>query len=121
MSTQRIVQLLISFVVITAIAFLSERSHVLASITSAMPVKLALALWFVFSDTGGDHVLSADFCRMSILALIPTMLFLAACWFALRRGWTLPQVIALGYAVWLLSVGVYRGIEWWIKSLTQVT
>jgi uncharacterized membrane protein (GlpM family) len=119
MSTQRIVQLLISFVLITAIAVVSERSHVLASIVSAMPVKLALALWFIFSDSGGDRLLSADFCRISILALIPTMLFLGACWFALKRGWTLPQVIGLGYVVWLLAVGVYRGIEWWIKSLVR--
>ena len=49
------------------------------------------------------------------------MLFLGACWFALKRGWTLLQVIGLGYAVWLLAALVYRGIEWWIKSLVRLT
>lgn len=116
MSTQRIIQLLVSFILITVVAVLSERSRVLTSIAAVMPLKVALALWFVFADTGGDRVLSADFCRMALLALIPTAMFLVACWFALHRGWPVGWTIALGYAVWLVSLGLYRGTEWWIRA-----
>jgi uncharacterized membrane protein (GlpM family) len=114
MSTQRIYQLLLSFALITMIALLSERSRVLAAIVSPMPVKVALALWFVFTDTGGNRVLSADFCRVALFSLIPTAVFLLACWFGLRRGWPMGWTVVLGYAMWLASVGVYRGIEWWL-------
>jgi hypothetical protein len=109
-------QLLISFLLITAIALLSERSRFMASIASAMPAKLALALWFVFSDTGGDRALTADFCRTTLFALIPTAMFLVGCWFALRQGWSLGWVIAFGYGVWLASVGVYWAIESWLPA-----
>ena len=114
MSAQQITQLLISFVLITAVALVSERSRFLSSLLSVMPLKVALALWFVFGNTGGDRVLSADFCRMSLFALIPTALFLAACWLGLRQGWAVGKVLGYGYGVWLIGAGVYRGIEWWL-------
>jgi hypothetical protein len=109
-------QLLISFVLITAIALLSERSRYLTSIASAMPAKLALALWFVFTDTGGDRVLTANFRRTALLALIPTALFLLGCWFALCRGWSLGWVVGFGYAVWLVAALVYWAIESWLQA-----
>ena len=115
MSTQRIVQLTLSFVVLTVVALLSERSRALAAIAAVMPLKVTIALFFVFSDTGGDRALSADFCRVALLALIPTAMYLLACWLGLGRSWPLGRVVAVAYGVWLASLGVYRGIEWWLR------
>ena len=89
MSAQRFHHLVLSLVLVTVIALLSERSRLLTAIVSPMPLKVALALWFVFSDTGGDLGLAIDFCRMALLGLIPTAAFLLACSCALRRGWGL--------------------------------
>jgi len=119
-STQRIIQLAISFAVLTVVALLSERSRALAAIAAVMPLKVTIAKrlwspWFVFSDTGGDGALSADFCRVALLALIPTAMFLLACWLGLGKGWPLGRAMGVAYAVWLASLGVYRGIEWWLR------
>ena len=116
MSPQRIVQLLVSFLALTVVALLSERSHTLAAITAVMPLKVTVALLFVFSDTGGDGALSADFCRTAALATIPTAMFLGACWVGLRQGWSLGRVVVMGYAVWLAAIGAYRGVEWWVRG-----
>jgi uncharacterized membrane protein (GlpM family) len=115
MSTQRVIQLLLSFVVLAIVALLSERSRALAAIAAVMPLKVTIALFFVFTDTGGDRVLSADFCRVALLALIPTAMYLLACWLGLSKSWPLGWVVAVAYASWLLSLGVYRGIEWWLR------
>jgi hypothetical protein len=114
-SSQRLIQLLLSFVVLTAVALLSERSHVLSAIAAVMPLKVTIALWFIFSDTGGDLALSADFCRTALIALVPTAVFLLACVFGFSRSWPLGRVLAVSYVVWLLSVAVYRGLEWWLQ------
>jgi uncharacterized membrane protein (GlpM family) len=114
-SSQRLIQLLLSFVVLTVVALLSERSHVLSAITAVMPLKVTIALWFIFSDSGGDPVLSSEFCRTALLALIPTAVFLLACVFGFSRTWPLGRVLLVGYAVWLVSVGAYRSVEWWLK------
>lgn len=104
MSSQRILQLLVSFVLLTVVALLSERSHTLVAFAAVMPLKVTIAvrLWspgFVFGDSGGEVALSADFCRTAALALIPTAMFLLACWLGLRRGWPLGRVVVVGYVV----------------------
>ena len=116
MSTQCIYQLLVSFGILTAIAVISERSHVLASVVSVMPLNITFALWFVSTSTGGNAALSADFSRMVTFGLIPTALFTVACWFGFRQGWPLGRVLVVGYAVWLAAMGLYRLIEWWLQT-----
>ena len=117
MSTQRISQLLVSFGILTAIAFISERSRVLAAVVSVMPLNITLALWFVSTNTGGDAAISANFSRMVTFGLIPTALFAAACWLGFRQGWSLSRVLIVGYAVWLTAMGLYRLIEWWLQTV----
>jgi hypothetical protein len=116
MSTKNIYQLLVSCGVLTVIAVISERSHVLASVASVMPLNITFALWFVSTRADSSAALLADYSRMATLGLIPTMLFTTACWFGFRRGWPLGRVVIVGYAVWLATTGLYRGIEWWLQT-----
>ena len=113
-STQRIVQLLISFAILTGVALVSEKSRSLAGILAVLPLNVTLALWLVASNNPGDSKLAADFSRMMMLGLLPGILFLGVCWAAFRRGWTLPQAIGAGYLTWTLAMGAYKGIEWWV-------
>jgi hypothetical protein len=117
MNTQRIYQLLISFGVLTVIAFVSEKSRVLASIVAVMPLNITIALWFISTNTGNDASLSADFARMMLFGLIPTALFVLASWLGFHQGWSSARVLVLSYGVWLVAMVVYRGIEWWLKTL----
>jgi hypothetical protein len=116
MSTQHIYQLLVSCGVLTVIAVISERSHVLASVASVMPLNITFALWFISTRTDSSAALSADYSRMATFGLIPTMLFTAACWFGFRQGWPFGRVVVVGYAVWLAAMGLYRGMEWWLQT-----
>lgn len=111
MSTQRIYQLLISLAIITAIAIASDRSRVLTSILAVLPLSMTLAMWFIYTGASGDTKVTADFARMLLFGLIPTALFVVACWFGFRQGWSLWLVLAVGYSVWLLAMGLYRLID----------
>ena len=113
MSTQRIVQLLISFAILTGVALISEKSRSLAGILAVLPINVTLALWLVASNNPDDSKLAADFSRMMLLGLLPGIVFLGVCWAAFRRGWSLPLAIGTGYVVWALAMGAYKGIEWW--------
>ena len=116
MSTQRIWQLLISFGILTAIAFISEKSRALASIVAVMPLNITIALWFVSTSSGGDSSLISDFTRMMFFGIIPSILFIIAAWLGFRQGWPLGKVLILSYGVWLAATCLYRGIEWWLKT-----
>jgi hypothetical protein len=111
MSTQRIYQLLIALCLVTAIAFFSERSRVLASVLTVVPVNITIALWFIYTGSQGDPIISADFLRMVLLGLLPTALFILACWVGINQGWPLVRVMAVAYAVWLVSMALYRIID----------
>jgi hypothetical protein len=111
MTTQRIVQLLVSFLLITTIAFVSEKSRVLASIVTVMPVNVTIGLWFIYTSSQVDSAGLADFSRMVLLGLIPTALFIAVCWFGFKQEWPFARVIVVGYTVWLVGILIYRFIE----------
>jgi hypothetical protein len=108
MSSQRIYQLLASFLIITIVAFASEKSRVLASVLTVMPLNIVIGLWFIVTGPDGDSVAAADFMRMVLLGLIPTALFVLTCWLEIRQGWPLWRVLAGGYLVWLAAIIVYR-------------
>lgn len=111
MNTQRIYQLLISFAIITAIALVSDRSRVMASVLSVMPLSMTLGMWFVHTGTNGGSEVTADFVRMVLFGLIPTAIFTVVCWFGFRQGWSLWVVLVAGYSIWLLAMGCYRLID----------
>jgi len=116
MSTQRFYQLLIAFGSITLIALASERSHVLASFVTVIPVNIMLGIWFLYTSTGGDTAIIAGYTRMVLCGLFPVMLFTSSCWLGFRQGWSLRRVLVVSCAVWLAATVVYRGIEWWVST-----
>ena len=111
MTIQRVYQLLISFAIITAIALVSDRSRVLASVLSVMPLSMTLGMWFVYTGSNGGAGATADFVRMILFGLIPTAIFTVACWFGFRQDWPLWLVLVVGYLIWLLAMGCYRLID----------
>jgi len=82
-STQRLIRLLLSHVVLTVFALLSERSQALSAINAAAPLKGTIALCFVFSDLDRDLGPSANPSKTALIALIPTAILLLACVFGL--------------------------------------
>ena len=109
---QRILQLLISILVAAAIALASERSRVLASVFSVVPLNITIGLRFVFTGTDGTAALTADFARLVLFGLAPTALFVVACWFGIRQGWPLWRALAVRYVVWLSAMAIIRIFEW---------
>lgn len=101
----------IAWLIIAAVAFLQERSRILAGILAAMPLSIPLAMWIVYAETQ-DLEQTAHFTRATLLALIPSFGFVLTAWLLLAHrvpfGWSLLG----GYAVWLglLLIGRWLGI-----------
>jgi len=116
MGTQRVYQLLAAFAVITIIAFVSERSHVLASIVTVIPIRMTFAIWVIFTSSGGNAAIGADYARMTLFGLIPLALFMLTCWLGFRQGWLLKRVMVVSYAVWFTATVFYRLVERWASG-----
>jgi uncharacterized membrane protein (GlpM family) len=104
MTWQRIVPVIASVLVIIFVAVAQERSRYLAAIVAAMPLTAPLAMWVVFSATQGDYQQTAYFVRSMVFGLAATLIFIIACWFALRQRWSFPLTLIFGYGVWAAIV-----------------
>ena len=93
-----------SIAIIVLVAVVQEKSRYLAALLAAMPLTAPLAMWVVFSATDGDHRQTAEFAGSMMLGFAASLVFLVACWFALRQGWRFPLVLLFGGAIWLAIV-----------------
>lgn len=111
MKSQDVLPILISILVIILVAVLEKQSKLIAAITATMPLTAPLAVWIVYSSTGGDQRSMIQFSRGMVLGVLPTVGFLAAVWLAARAGFKLAGMLLIGYAVWAVGLTVLVGIR----------
>ena len=100
MRTQDILPVVISVMVIILIAVIEKQSRTIAAITAVMPLTAPLALWIVYSSSGGEQAAMSEFTLGLILGLLPTLGFAIAAWLAARAGMKLGPVLLVGYGTW---------------------
>jgi len=102
--TQQVLPVIISIGVIILVAVLRNYSRPLAAVLATMPLTIPLSLWVVYSGVGGDRTAMTEFTRALVLALLPTLGFTIAAWFAARAGWRFAPMLFAGYATWSLGL-----------------
>jgi uncharacterized membrane protein (GlpM family) len=100
MKSQAIIPVVVSIVVILAVAVLEKQSKLFAALTATMPLGIPLALWIVYSSNSGDKQVVSQFSTSLLLSFIPTLAFLITVWLAARAGMKLAPMILTGYSVW---------------------
>ena len=100
MKSQDIIPVILSIVVIIAVAVLEKQSKLVAAITATMPLGAPLALWIVYSSNSGSKEAVSNFSLSLLLGLLPTLAFLITVVFAARAGMKLIPMLLAGYGVW---------------------
>jgi hypothetical protein len=100
--------------VIVAVAVLQARSRYLAAIAATMPLTAPLAMWIVFSATGGDQRQTAEFVGSMAAGFAASLLFIAACWFGFRQAWGFAPTLLAASAMWLAAVALARLVARWL-------
>ena len=114
MKLQEVLPVVVSVLVIITIAVVEKQSKTIAAITAVMPATAPLALWIVYSSSGGERAAMGEFTSGLILGLIPTFGFAIAAWLAARAGMKLGPIILSGYSVWAIGTGlVYLVRNFW--------
>jgi hypothetical protein len=112
MNVQKALPVVTSILIILLVAYLRDRSKVLATIFATMPINMPLALWVLVSSGPEDTALLANYVRSFIIGLIPAFIWLGVVYVCLRLGWSLLGSIGAGYLVWavliaaLLALGI---------------
>lgn len=107
----RIVPVIVSIIIILAVAVLREYSKTFAAIAATMPINVPLALWIAFSAGDTDQAARVAFAQGLLIGIFPTVIFLIVAWLTVRAGWNLVPTIATGYAAWGLSLALLLGVQ----------
>ena len=100
MKTQDVLPVILSIIVIILVAVLERQSKLFAAITATMPLAAPLALWIVYSSSGGDQEAVSNFTLSMFLGFLPTLAFIVTVWLAARAGVKLVPMLLTGYGVW---------------------
>jgi hypothetical protein len=96
----------LSILVIIAVAVIRNYSRTLAAVTATMPIAIPLSLWIIYSGFDGDRKQVQEYTDALPIGILSTLAFTVAVWFASRAGWKLWPMIGAGYAAWGVSLGV---------------
>ena len=112
MTLQKSLPIITSIVIILIVAVLRERSRTLAAILGTMPINMPLVMWIIWSSPDTTQPIMLGFVRSLVIGMIPTMLWLAIVYLALRGGWQLWTALLSGYVAWsiLLVVAIQVGL-----------
>ena len=105
MKSQDILSVVISVIIIVAVAVLQKQSKLMAAIISTVPVRAGLAIWIVYASVNGSKTEVVKFSQSVAFSLIPTFLFAVVAWFAAKAGMKLGGILFSGYAVWAIGAG----------------
>ena len=111
MSWQEISRILIAFAVIVAVTVMQKQSKFIAAITATMPINVPLAIWILYSSTGGDRISMQAFTRSLVLGIFPTLGFLLVVWLAFRADARLAPALVLGYVMWGVGVLILMRLQ----------
>ena len=105
MKSQDILPVVISVIIIIAVAVFQKQSKLVAAIISTTPIRVALAIWVVYASVGGNQKEMVKFNQSVMISFIPTVLFAVAAWIAARSGMKLGGMLLSGYGVWAIGAG----------------
>ena len=78
MTSERVVPVVLSVVIIVLVAVVQERSRALAALLATMPLTAPLAMWIVFSAARGDHDQTAEFTGSMVIGSVASLVFVLA-------------------------------------------
>lgn len=110
---ERILPVVVSILIIIAVAILREYSRTFAAIAATMPLNIPLGLWIISAGAEDKQAAMTHFSRAVAVNIIPTLVFILITWQASKAGWGLLPVIGAGYVGWAVTLG----IVFWAKTL----
>lgn len=103
---QRVLPVIVSILIIIAIAVLRNYSRTLAAIVAVMPINIPLGMWIVYSGEDDKQTVLIDFSQALFINILPTLVFMVVAWQMARSGYSLVPTITAGYLAWAVGLGI---------------
>jgi uncharacterized membrane protein (GlpM family) len=109
---QILIKVAVSVAIILLATTIARRFPSAAGLIGVMPLTGALVLAWVFIENKGDPETMQRFAKGALWGFLPTVLFFLVALFCLKRGATLPSLLAAGFSAWFVAAVVH---QWALK------
>ena len=110
----RVAPVIVSILIIIAVAILRNYSRTLAAIFATMPVNIPLGLWVVYGGGDMTNDALAAFANNTFWNMFPTVLYIGVVVLGVKANWTLITSILAGYAAWGVSLAGLTLVRGWL-------
>jgi hypothetical protein len=110
----RIAPVIVSILIIIAVAILRNYSKTLAAIFATMPINIPLGLWVVYGGGDMTNDALAAFTTNMFWNMFPTVLFIGVVVLAVKASWPLLTSIGVGYVAWGVSLAALTLLRGWL-------
>jgi hypothetical protein len=113
----KVLPIIISVLVIVAVAVLRKYSPTFASIAAVMPINIPLAIAIVYAGTPikDQEKVMPTFTSGLAINLLPTFLFTIVVWRMFAMGYGLWAALIVGYIIWAIGLGLLFLLRAWLK------
>ncbi len=113
----KVLPVIISVMVILAVAILRKYSTTFSSIAAVMPINIPLAIVIIYFALPEEerHSAMSPFTSDLAIKLIPTFIFTIVVWRMFAAGYGLWAAIIVGYIVWAIGLGLLFALRAWLK------
>ena len=73
-----------------------------------MPLTSLIVLMWLYTDKPSDTLHLAKYAKGALWGIGPTILFFLVAWLSLRKGWSMPAVMAMSFAAWCAGAFVHQ-------------
>jgi uncharacterized membrane protein (GlpM family) len=109
---QIVIKLALSLAVILLVMMIGKKFPAAAGLIAVMPLTGALALAWTYMDNEGRPEVMQRFTSGAVWGLLPSMLFFLVAFVCFRKNLSLPVVLPVSFAMWLLGAFVH---QWLLK------
>ncbi|NJR12639.1 hypothetical protein HC776_01800 [bacterium] len=113
----KVLPVVISMLIILAVAVLRKYSPLFATIAAVMPINIPLAVAIVYLGMPDEERAAQmpPFASGLAINLLPTFLFTVVVWWMFHQGYGLWITLIVSYIVWALGLGLLLALRAWLK------
>lgn len=109
----RTAPVIVSILIIIAIAILRQYSRTLAAIVAVMPINIPLGMWIIYAGAEDKPAALTEFSEALAVNLLPAFIFIFVAWQMAKNGeQSLITIIVVSYIAWAIGMGAVFALRW---------
>jgi uncharacterized membrane protein (GlpM family) len=102
------IKIIVSVSVILTCTWIGKKFPSLGGLLAVMPLTGLLVMLFIYFESGKSQEKMLEYNKGAFWGIIPSIMFFAVAFWAFKRHYSLPVVLALSFSTWIAGAVVHQ-------------